>query len=185
MKKLTKEQIKIIYISAVVLVFLIIFWIFVYRPQTRELTSIKQELIQAEAQIAEINRLIGDKELTQAAKELNMDFNKIASQLPSGEEDVIDVLSDKARSLSIEVKNITPSGRQVLEDKIAGYNIEELSVSMKIVCEYKVLGEYLNNLRNNLPVLVRVRQINIKGKGEGRPNLEVALEISAYLSKRN
>ena len=183
MKKLTKEQKKIIYISIVVLMFMLSFSIFVYRPQARKLASITKQLNSAEAEISEINSLIADKDFIQAVKELNIRLNKIAAQLPSGDEDLVDALSQKARSLRIEVKNIIPSESRPLEKKIFGYDIEELSISMHLVCEYNVLGKYLIALRNDFPVLVRVNKLDIKGKGEGKPALDINLQITAYLSK--
>lgn len=182
-KKLTKEQKKIISLSAMVLVFLLIFWIFIYAPQARSFTAIKQELKQAEAQIAEIMSMTAGKELTQAFKDLKTDLVKISGKLPSGEEAVIYNLSESARKLGIEVKNIIPSGKRLLENRVSGYDIEELPISMNLSSDYRAMGEYLNMLRNRFPVLVKVRQLDIKGKGEGRTDLDVALQILAYLSR--
>jgi Tfp pilus assembly protein PilO len=183
MINLTREQLKIIKIGIVVLVFLLGFWFFVYIPQSKKLTSIKRQLSYIESQISEINKLIENKELTEAVKKLKLELDKNISQLPSGEEDIIDVLSQKAKDLNIEVKDIIPSSSRILEDEVSGYKIEELSISMKFSCEYKVLGEYLDILKDNFPVLVRINSIDVKGRGEGKPVLDVSLQISTYLSK--
>ena len=183
MKKLTREQIKIIYISAVVVVFLLIFWLFVYGPQSRRLASIKRELANSEAQIAQITNLIGEKELIQAVKEYKIELNSLTSKLPSREEDVIYNLSEQARDLGIEVRNIIPSQKQLVDSGVEGYNIEELPISMNLSCEFQKIGEYLNILRDKFPVLVRVWQLNITTRGAGQVILDVSLQISAYLTR--
>jgi Tfp pilus assembly protein PilO len=185
MVRLTREQIKIIYISLIVLVFFILFWLFVYGPQSRRLALIKKELMRAEAQITEIKNLVGKEELAAAVTQLRIKLNTVTSQLPQGEEVVISNLSQDARNLNIEVKNIIPSDTRLLSNRIAGYKIEELPISMKLVCEYNILGRYLEKLRNNFPVLVRIRKIDIVGKGEGKPKLDITLEISAYLATKS
>jgi len=183
MIKLTKEQTKIIYISLIVLGSLLFFWIFIYGPQGSKLTLLKNELANIENQIVEINKITAGKELAQAVMQLKIKFDTIRSQLPRGEEDIIDYLSDQARKLKIEVKNIMPSNKKSLGNKIAGFTIEELPISMSLVCESKILGTYLDILRNDSPILVRVNNLEISGKGEGRALLDISLKILAYLSR--
>ncbi len=182
-KKPTKEQKKIIYISAIVLVCLLIFWIFVYGPQARSFAAIKRKLQQAESGIAQIMSIAGGRDLAEAVRGLKTNLVKVTGKLPATEQVVIYNLSETARKLKIEVKNIIPSGKRLLENKISGYDMEELPISMNLVSDYRLMGEYLDILRNNFPVLICVRQLDIKGKGEGRTDLDVALQISAYLSR--
>jgi len=184
MKKLSKEQIKIIYISAIALVFLICFWLFVYSPQSRKLVMIKQQLANTENEIIVITELTKGKEMALAVQDLSVELEDIVSKLPLGEEDVIYNLSEEARNLNIEVQNITPAGRIPLEGEISGYMIEELPIALSLVCDYRQLGDYLEILRNDFPVLVRVRNLDIVGQGEGIPQLEISLGVSAYLVKR-
>jgi len=183
MKRITKEQKKIIYISGIVILALILFWALVHAPQKRRLAAIKSDLQRAEAQIAEISTLMQGRELTEAVQELNLKFKESARLLTPEDEDVIAYLSEEARDLEIEVKDITPSGRQSLQKQVAGFDIEELAISMNLVCEFKELGEYLNTLRDNFPVLIEVRELKVQGEGEGRPALDISLKISAYLAK--
>lgn len=182
-KDLSREQKKIIYISAVGLVFLFSFWVFVYGPQSRKFAAIKKELNQAENQIKEIMNIAGGRDLPQAARDLKTDLIKISAKLPSKQEVVISNLSESAKRLNLEVKNIIPANKQPLADTISGYTIEEFPISLNLVGDYQALGEYLNILRNSSPVLIRVRQLEIKGKGEGRSDLDIALQIYAYMSK--
>lgn len=183
-KKPTKEQKKIIYIGLIVLFSLLSFRFFVYGPQAKRFALMKKELTRTEAQIAEIKSIAEGKDLSQAVKELKIELMQVKSKLPPREEIVIQNLLESAKKLKIEVKNITPSSKRLLEARVGGYDIEELPISMSLVCEYRVLGEYLNILRNSFPILVRLRRLDIKGKGEGQINLDITLQISAYLSRK-
>lgn len=183
MKTLSKEQKKIIYISAIVIVSLLFFWVFVYVPQSRKLVAIKGQISDAEAQIAEINRMAEGKELSLAVRDFQSRLNNIESKLPFKKEDVINSLSEAARKLKIDIKNLALSPEQELSNKIPGYDIEEFPISMNLACDYRALGDYLSILRNTFPVLVRIRQVNIQGRGEGQDVLDIELLISAYLNK--
>lgn len=182
MKRLTKEQKKIILISGIAFTAIVIFWIFIYGPQSRKLSAIRKELQYTESQIRNINYLIQGKELSEAVKDLAEQLNRKANLILVSEEDLIHNLSEEARELNIKVKNIKPSGKQSTH-QVAGYNIEESFISMNLSCEFRELGEYLNILRDNFPMLTKIRKLSINGKGEGRANLDVSLHISAYLAK--
>ena len=185
-KKLTREQIKIIYISAVALLIFFLFWILLYAPQTRKFASIKKEISVAESQIKDIEALIQGRELTEVARELSIEFNKLSGMILSEEKDeeVIDNLSRDARKFNIEVRDIRPSSRQPFKYQVAGLNLVELPICMNLVCESRDLGSYLSDLRHDFPVLLKFRRIEIRSDGEGSHRLDVDLEISAYLSKR-
>lgn len=182
-KKLTQEQKKIIYLGIIILFSLFFFWFFIYAPQGKKLALIKNSLRQADTQIAQIHSIIAGRDLAQAVIELKTSLNESTGKLPSDEEGIIDSLSKNARKLNIEIKNIVPSGKRSLADKIPGYAIAELPISLNLVCEFKALGEYLHILSHKLPVLIHLRQLDIKGKGEGRTDLDIALSVLAYLSK--
>jgi len=179
---LTKEQRKIIYISLVVLVFLLCFLSFVYVPQSRRFAALKSELIRTDSQIAEISRLTAGKDLAEAVKGLRVELIAATNKLPAADEVVIRYLLEGARNLKIEVKNINPAGVKPLDSRIFGYNLSELPILMHIACDYRTLGEYLHTLRNDFPVLVRLKQLDIQGKGEGQMGLEVTLQLCAYLA---
>lgn len=183
MKELTKEQKKIIYIALIVVSFLFLFRIFVYAPQQRKLAFIKKQLKDAEAQIAEIDRLTAGKELSTAMQDLSAQLQKASSRLLVKDEDVINGLSGRAKKLKIEIKNLDPDDKITLPNRVPGYDAQELPISMNLSCDFKTLGEYLDILRNDLPVLIRIKQLDITGSGEGRANLNITLKISAYLLK--
>lgn len=183
MKKISRRQIKIIAAGLIVLVSFICFWVFIYSPQGKKLDSIKKELTFTESQIAEINKITQGKELSMAVEKLNNQLISISDFLPFNQEEVISNLSNKAREFKIEINSIVPQKKSLLEDKVKGYIIEQLPISMNMLCELRDLGRYLGALRDDFPYSVRVKNLEIKGQGEGKPVLDISLEIIAYLSK--
>jgi hypothetical protein len=183
MKELTREQKKIIYIALIVVSFLFLLRIFVYAPQQSKLASIKKQLKDAEAQIAEINRLTAGKELSTAMQDLSAQLQKASSRLLVKDEDLINGLSAQAKKLKIKIKNLDPEDKITLANRVPGYVAQELPISMNLSCDFKALGEYLGILRNDLPALIRIKQLDITGSAEGQANLNITLKISAYLLK--
>ena len=186
LKKLTQEQIKIIYISAVALLVFFLFWVLLYAPQARKFSSIKKEISDAESQIKDIEALIQGRELTEVAQELNIEFNKLSGMILSEEKDeeVIDNLSQDAKKFNIEVRDIRPASRVLFKYQVAGLNLVELPISMSLISESRDLGSYLRDLRDDFPVLLKFRRIEIRSDCEGCYRLNADLDISAYLSKR-
>ena len=181
---LTKEQQKIIYISFVVFVFFICFWVFIHGPQSRKLNRLKADLARTEIQIAEISRLASGGDLAEAVRSLKMSLDNAMGQLPSQDEVVIKNLLEGAKKLRIEVNNVSPAGVRPIEGGAFGFSISELPISLRLSCDYRTLGEYLHSLRNDFPVLVKLRQLDIRGRGEGQMNLEINLQVSAYLASQ-
>lgn len=185
MRQLTNEQKKIIYIALIVLGFLLLFWLFVYAPQARRVASIKERLTEAEAQIIEINRITQGRQLSEAVRDLEVQLKKAETRLPQAEATVISSLSEAAKKLKIEVKGLGSVQKRPVPDRVTGYDIEELPITMKLDGEFRAIGEYLDILRNESGVLIRLRQLNIQSAQEAQPYLEANLQISAYLSKEN
>jgi hypothetical protein len=180
---LTKAQKKIVLAGALIFFSLLLFWLFIYRPQKKKFSDIKASLTQIESKTEQILSIASGKELPSAIKDLKVNFVELSGRLPAQEQTVIHALLETAKNKKIEVKNITPLGRNLVPSAISGCTVEELPFKLQLACEYRTLGEFLDILRNNFPVLVKVRHLNIKGTGEGRVNLNSNLEIQAYLSK--
>lgn len=183
-QKTTPEQRKIIQMSAIGFIFLFSLLILICVPQTRKLARIKRQLNDTENQIAQITLLTQGKDLAVIMQEMKAGLIKNTNKLPQTEDIVISTLLDTAKKLKVEVKSITPASHRELNDVVNGYIIKELPISMAINCDVKMLGEYLNTLKDSPDILIRVRRINIQGKGEGEPQLDVSLAIAAYLSKK-
>ena len=82
MKKISIAQKKLIYVLVTMLVVYVLFWIFIYLPQARKLAVINKQLSSVEAQISEINQIIGGRSLEQALQDLDLEFKKVSARFP-------------------------------------------------------------------------------------------------------
>lgn len=182
MNKLTVEQKKNIYIVLGALVFFLLFWIFIYAPQTRRLNALEAELKGAEAGIQEITAMAGGKELARAAQGFNEELNQARAKFRfKEEEDVINALSALAKDAKIIITNMDPSQARLMQNKIGGDDIRELPVLLNISGDFASIGGFLEGLRNKFPGLIKISQITIKGRGPGQTELEASLAATAYI----
>lgn len=184
MARLTKAQKNIILLSILAVIFLLCFWIFVYLPQQKRLSSIHKEISYIDTQIAQINEMTGGSDLTEALSDFNARIRDMSAIFSSNDEEVIGSLSKEAKKLKIEIESIKPLEKQPVKDLDPSLNIEELPIAMQLSCEFKDLANYLKILREEFPVLIKMKRLEVKGGGEGKDLLSVNLDISAYLSKQ-
>jgi len=185
-RNLTKEQRKIIYIALIVSIFFLLLIILVYLPQAKRLSSLKKKIAETETQIDQIMSVAKGRDLATVAKELRENLTKTVSKFPKGEDIVVAKLTDAAEDqVKLIVQDVTPGARQAIPEKVLGLNIDELTLTMSFSGEYRAIGEFLDILRGDFPVYIRVRSIEITGKGEGKTLLDCTLQLSAYLRRNN
>lgn len=181
--KLTKEQRKIIYLTIIITFAISLFWFFIYLPRSREIRAIKNDLRLAEKSINEIIGITEGKELVDIAHNLGVELNSLKRKLPSQDEAVIKNLSEEAQKYRVEIKRIDVSKQDEVAYQQGSVSIREIAVSIVLSGEYRDVGKYLEALKESFPILTKINKVDIEGSGEGKPKLNVLLDISAYLSK--
>lgn len=181
--RIVREQNKYIYIGLIIFFLLFCFWFFIYLAEARRFNRIRSESALIENRIEEILSIAKGKNLALAIQGLRVDLTNLRNKLAAGDEAVIYNLSEAAKKSRLTVRSINRGSKQLLENKIPGYIVEELLVSLNLSGEYKEIGEYLRNLKEDFPLLVQVKQIEMKGKGEGQDDLEATLQVGAYLCR--
>ncbi|MBP7088441.1 MAG: type 4a pilus biogenesis protein PilO [Candidatus Omnitrophica bacterium] len=181
--RLTKEQKKIIYLTIIIAFAIFLFWFFIYLPRSREFSTIKNNLKTAEENINDIIGITEGKELVDIAHDLGVELNYLKRKLPSQDEAVIKNLSQEAQKYRVEIKRIDVSKEDETIYQQGSISIRQITVSMALSGEYRDIGRYLEALKGDFPILTKVNKVDIEGSGEGKPKLNVLLEISAYLSK--
>jgi len=182
LSRLSKEQKRIILAGVIALLVFILCGLLIYQPEVKRFSEIKAKLREIDNQISQILSVTEGKEFTRAIKDLNVDLLQATGKLPLTDQNIIYVISDMANKLKIDVKCLTRGSEKVFDDKILGCSIHELPIKLSFSCEYKTLGDFLTALREKSPVLIRLRQIDIKGNGFAQPNLEVTLQLCGYMS---
>jgi len=181
MKNFTNAQLKIIYLVLALFLAFILFLSIIFSPQRRKLNEIKKELIRTDAQINEITGLAQGQDLASAVRRIDQQLNKALELLPSKDELIIKYLSKNARKFEIDIKNMSLADKKQYKDKVEGYLIEELPITMSLSCGYKALGEYLNALSKDNTLLIKINQLIIRG--QGRPALDVNMQLSVYMTE--
>ena len=183
MLELTKAQKKIIIISLGGLLLFLLAWFFIYSPQNKMVNSIEHKLASTEANIAEIISITEGRDLGETVRDLRSKLNSLNNQLPKRDEVIVAALTEVARDLDIKINNISFSNRDSIDRQVSGFKIEKIPITMRLICEYRNLGQFLNLLRADFPILIKVERLNISAE-EGKPNLlNSVLEVIAYSSK--
>lgn len=183
-KNLSVQQKKILYIAGIILFSLFLFCFFIFIPLQKKLANIKNKLRTAEAKIAEISALTKNQDLGAAVKAFNQQFLDMSARLPQQEEAVLSFLAENARKLKVEVKNISLGEGIFVKDKVPVGNLEVIPVNMSLGGDYRSLGEFLSILDSDKSILVKLKKLEIKSKGPGNPQLDIDLQLSAYLLRK-
>lgn len=185
-RNLTKEQRKIIYIAAILVVLFLLFTFFAYIPQAKKLAALGNNIVETDTQIEQIMSVAKGRDLANVVKELKVNLAKTLDKFPFGEDIVVAKLSEIAEdNIKLTVRGIAPSARQPLPEKIMGKSIDEVFITMDITGDYKAIGEFLDMVRGDFPVFLRIREIDISGQGEGKSNLDCTIQFSAYLRNKS
>lgn len=184
MKQITKEQKKIIYITLILPVFTVFLWVFIFLPQRNKLACLRNSLSETEAQITQIKQLALGRDMAEVAGELNKKLLECLDKLPSRHEAAINYLSDNAHNLGIVIKNISLHSQQAVMENIADYIIAQTPISINLTGGYKAIGEYLNILRDDSAILIRLEKIDIKREKENYIYLNADIEINVYFAKK-
>lgn len=183
MNRLSKEQKKIIYIGLILAAAILLFIALIYLPQQRRLKEIRAELDRTEQQINEIHLLTAGRDLNEAIRDLNVRLKDLSAYFLIGEEELINNLTDQARDLNIDVRDLDPGNKTLFNSATPGYAVYALPVAMNIKGGYKEAGDYCARLEGDFPALVRIDKLDIRGKGTGEADLDIRLVITAFLLK--
>jgi len=180
---LTIQQRKILYIAGIILISLFLFSFLIFIPQRRKLADIKNKLRLAEAKIAQISALTKGQDLGLAVRQLNQQFIAASKRLPQ-QEAALSFLAENARRHKIGVKNISLGEGVFIKNKVSPGDLEIIPVNMSLSGDYRSLGEFLQVLDSDQSILVKIKKLEIRSKAIGDPQLEINLQLSAYLSRK-
>ncbi|MBU1125829.1 MAG: hypothetical protein KKC84_07365, partial [Candidatus Omnitrophica bacterium] len=124
----------------------LLFWFMFSLPMSRRFTAVTQKISRAEEQIADINRLIGSRKLGEVVGQLSAHLRDAENLIAPSEEAVINRLSEAARKLKIDIKNLSILSRQDVTADVFDSPIEELPLSFSLSGEYRALVEFLEGV---------------------------------------
>ena len=174
--------------SATVLFAFLLFWVFLYFPSSKEISSLKKELTTTQQQIQGIEILLsGSQSRDEAIRLLKARQLYLSNKFPLQEEDSLRIIPEVARKMNIEVVSLQPglrvefldeSGKQVIIDgNVANY----LPISMEVICSYKDMVSYLTELKNILPAFLSVINLNVKKDSQLNGKVRSTVGFNLYL----
>lgn len=185
---LTDAQLKIIIIFSSVLFIFLLFWVFLFLPASKQIATIKKELILTDQQIQGIEMLLaGSQSRDEAIRLLKKKQQYLSNKFPQEEEESLRFISEIARKMNIDVISMQPGSRTellddagkqiVIESKVANY----LPVTLEISCHFKDLVRYTLELKAALPALTSVNSLKIKKEDQLTGKIRATIEFNLYL----
>ena len=109
---ITQNQKNIIITSSVILLVFLLLWVFLYFPSSKEIASLKNELVSTEQQIQGIEILLsGSQSRDEAIRLLKQRQLYLSNKFPRQEEDSLRIIPEVARKMNIEVVSLQPGTR--------------------------------------------------------------------------
>lgn len=179
---LTKLELKykLTLFSLILIILNIIFYFFIYSPQSEEICTLNNQLELEQQQIKVIEDFISNHpDINAYDNELNSKLDKINKMIPENP-DVslfIDEISKIAIQSSIQISNITPGE---LVDK---NNYREFRIALKISGDYFDFLKFLQAL-NRLDRLTSISTIQASAKGNIVES-DLALVVYCYGSSKD
>jgi len=185
---ITRNQKNIIIMSAAALFVFLLFWIFLYFPSSREIASLKNELISMQQQIQGIEIFLsGSQSRDEAIRALKARQLYLSNKFPQGEEESLRFIPEIARKMNIDVISIRPglrtefldeAGKQVIIDgKTASY----LPITMEVTCFYKDMVAYLTKLKSLLPAFISVVNLDVRKEERLNGKINSTIGFNLYL----
>ncbi|MDD5282161.1 MAG: hypothetical protein PHC37_06215 [Candidatus Omnitrophica bacterium] len=185
---ITRNQKNIIIMSAAALFVFLLFWIFLYFPSSKEIASLKNELISMQQQIQGIEIFLsGSQSRDEAIRALKARQLYLSNKFPQGEEESLRFIPEIARKMNIDVISIRPglrtefldeAGKQVIIDgKTASY----LPITMEVTCFYKDMVAYLTKLKSLLPAFISVVNLDVRKEERLNGKINSTIGFNLYL----
>lgn len=185
---LTGNQKKIVIVSLSVLFIFLLFWVFLFLPASKQITTLKNELNSTGKQIQGIEILLaGSQSRDEAIRLLKQKQQYLSNKFPQKEEESLRLIPEIARKMNIIVISVQPgsktellneAGKQiVIENKAVNY----LLITLEVNCYFKDLVKYLLELKATLPAFTSVNSLEIKKEDPLTGKIRANIELNLYL----
>jgi len=185
--ELNKTQKLIFLMAFIIFIVIFILWLFVYSPTRAKANVLKEELDAIRLDIRDITRIAGgQKNMDVAYKKFHEKLKELNRIIPTEEKSALSLLSKIADEMGIKILIMRPGGaaESQIDLEIKGKLIVEMPMSLELKCDYKTLGEYLNRIRTELPVLVVVNEVKMSRLAEGgNTYLKANLNLRLFMLK--
>lgn len=202
LEKLTTQQKNLIILGVVIGITIAVgasFYLYLYTPKVQEIIVKKEELIQKEKELKEIQYLAMELALVQQNKQrLSSQLNKLERGLKS--EEYVPMLLTEIEKLAQETKTRVSS---IVPTEMAGFppamvdtgqgvqvpvEYKEMMLNIPLECTYESLRDFLDKL-SKMPVIIVVNDLRLSGGGaldtfSGTPKMMINLPTTIYILPR-
>jgi len=189
---ISKQQIDILIMAAVILIVTSVFYVFVYTPRQKQLGNLKQELERVENTLGDIEKLVGSRKdlgkgilrLREEASSWDLKFIK-----PDETAELLKILSEEARRLNIEVASIQPAELKPLLNKGSILKLDDaecnrISIDINLAGTYLALVDYMQKIEHRKAPQMVIKKVDIeKYQGSSRLNAHMVVEGVVLLQK--
>lgn len=191
MKKIAiKDKKQLLGISVIVLVVLI-FFIFVYMPQHRKVSSLKKQAQDIEEQIGLTKSILGDmRKLGPLLGQMQLEMKRFEDRLPTTKEiaSVLSELSSRLKeSSSLRILSIRPQEPLPILDKDAKpvymdeKPLNKIEIELNLQATYKDLAEYIRKVQDSPRTLVTIDSIEMSKNDSITPMLDIMTLFTIYV----
>lgn len=184
---ITKGQKKILIMVSIAIVLFVVFWIFIYMPASNSVKILKAEFIEVENKINNLESIIGkNRKFEEGFFMLQEHLDELDNKFPVGEEETLRLISKAGYACGIDINSIKPQPKKLILDenenviKIDKRLCQKMPISLVVKSKYKELGNFLENLREDIPHLLTVERVKIV-KGQFQTDLDIDIDLTMYL----
>ena len=187
LKNITTAQKQIVFFTVGAVGIFVFFLILIYVPTKGKVSRLQSDLQEVQSLINQIEGMLGQGTSMQEGIRFLEERNKVLnSKFPEREEDGLRLLSDIARDSDVHILTIK-SDRKVpfLVDQqevvVDAKKCYKLSVSMEIESDYEHMVQYLQKLKDKLPVYMIAERLSIHKGNFGPKRLTINLKVDLFL----
>jgi len=154
----------------------------------KQVSRLRSELAEVESQIRQVERIMHEGEtISQGVFLLEERARVCDARFPQKEMDGLDLLSDLARKLGIEIISLQSQPKTLYLEKnnqkveLDGKTGYQLSVSMTLRASYREVIKYLGELKGCMPAFHTIEKLRMIRDLPGTTKLNVTLELKFYL----
>jgi Tfp pilus assembly protein PilO len=184
---ITKGQKNILLITAIAVVLIAGFRLFVYRPTKNTVRKLKTELAAVQYKINAIEAVVGqNKSLEEGVVLLQERLNELDKKFPDNERETLRMISKLAYKHGLNVTSIKPQSKSLFTDKnnspvtVEDKVYETMSISMVAHAPYVKLGKFLEAIRRDIAHLLSVKRLTLAKKAK-QYELNADIELVLYL----
>ena len=190
--ELTENRKKILMFAGIWVVAILVFWAALSIPKQKQLHRLKAEYKDMEQQIAAVESIVDQtKPVPERIELLRKRHESLDSKFPDNEVGSLNVISDLAKGLGIEIVSTGSQQKTPLTDQkdaqvtISGKPCVSLFMTQELRSSYPRLVEYLDKLKSTLPAYYSIEKIEIVNDVSTIDRLFIKINYNLYLLSKN